>query len=90
MLLRLRNWQQGIFFGWWVLVAVMLMQVLIAGLFFQSFGVYVPVLIDEFGWSATGISLAVSARQLIGAFTGPGIGFAIDKFGSQRIIGRTV
>ena len=83
---RLRKWQKGIFFGWWVLVAVMLLQVLIAGLFFQSFGVYVPVLLEEFGWSATSISLAVSGRQLLGAFTGPGIGFAIDRFGSQRII----
>lgn len=83
---KLQAWQKRIFFGWWVLVAVMLLQTLIAGVFFQSFGVYVPVLIEEFGWSATGISLAVSARQLLGAFTGPGIGFAIDRFGSRRII----
>ena len=84
---RIQKWQKGIFFGWWVLVAVMIMQVLIAGIFFQSFGVYVPVLIEEFGWTATGISLAVSARQLLGVFTGPGVGFALDRFGSRRLIG---
>ena len=83
---KLKQWQQGVFFGWWVLVGVMLLQMLVAGVFFQSFGVYVPVLIEEFGWSATAISLAVSARQILGAFTGPGIGFAIDRFGSRRII----
>lgn len=83
---KLRQWQKGVFFGWWVLVGVMLLQTLIAGVFFQSFGVYVPVLIEEFGWSATGISLAVSARQVLGAFTGPGIGYAIDRFGSRLII----
>lgn len=64
----------------------MMLQVIVTGLFFQSFGVYVPVLIEEFGWGATAISLAVSARQLLGVFTGPGIGFALDRFGSRRII----
>jgi sugar phosphate permease len=83
---RLRKWQRGIFFGWWVLVAVMLLQTLVSALFVQSFGIYVPVLLDEFGWSATGISLAVSARQLLSAIAGPGIGFAIDRFGSRVII----
>jgi len=83
---KLRHWQTKLFFGWWVLIAIMILQILIAGLFFQSFGVYVPVLIEEFGWSATGFSIAVSARQLLGAFTGPGIGFAIDRFGSKLII----
>lgn len=83
---RLRKWQRGIFFGWWVLVAIMLLQMLVSALFVQSFGIYVPVLLDEFGWSATGISLAVSARQLLSAIAGPGIGFAIDRFGSRVII----
>lgn len=84
--IRLRQWRNNLFWGWWVLFAVMVLQMLVAGLFFQSFGVYVPVLITEFGWSATAISLSVAARQLFGAIIGPAIGFAIDRYGSRTVI----
>lgn len=84
---QFQQWRKNLFLGWWVLFAVMVLQMLVAGLFFQSFGVYVPVLIKEFGWSATAISLSVSARQLFGSITGPAIGFAIDRYGSKAVIG---
>lgn len=83
---QFNQWRKNLFLGWWVLFGVMILQMLVAGLFFQSFGVYVPVLIHEFGWSATAISLAVSARQLFGSVTGPAIGFAIDRYGSRAVI----
>lgn len=83
---QFNQWRKNLFLGWWVLFGVMILQMLVAGLFFQSFGVYVPILIRDFGWSATAISLSVSARQLFGSITGPAIGFAIDRYGSKTVI----
>lgn len=83
---RIVKWRKQVYLGWWVLVGVMLLQVMVSGIFFQGFGVYVPILIEEFGWSATTISLVVSGRQVLSAIAAPGIGFALDRFGARRVI----
>ncbi len=85
-LTRIVRWRKQVYLGWWVLVGVMLLQVMVSGIFFQGFGVYVPILIEEFGWSATTISLVVSGRQVVSAIAAPGIGFALDRFGARRVI----
>ena len=44
---------RGVFYGWWIVCAGMVVQMLVGGLVLQSFSVYAAALRDHFGWSKT-------------------------------------
>ena len=77
---------KGVFFGWWVLLACMSIQVLVASFTMQSFGTYMAVLREEFGWSATALSAAFAIQQAAGGFLGPAVGWLIQRIGSRLVI----
>ena len=52
----------------------------------QSFGAYIAVLQDEFGWSATALSAAFAIQQATGGFLGPVIGWLVQRLGPRLII----
>jgi sugar phosphate permease len=61
-------------------------QFLQASLLLQSFGAYVAVLRDAFGWSKTQLSFAAALHQMEAAVLGPLLGWIIDRFGAQGVI----
>ena len=69
-----------------MLTLVFLLQVLTNTLFFQSFGIYLPILQEDFRWSATALSLAVAMRQTLAAVLGPFQGWLLDKWGPKRLM----
>ena len=83
---RARNWAKGLFYGWWVLLASMSVQVITSGFTVQSFGAYISVMKEEFGWSTTALSIAFALQQALGGFLGPGIGWLIGRFGTRYVI----
>jgi hypothetical protein len=55
--------RSGVFYGWWIVAATAALQGLFSALFWQSYGAYVVLLRDEFGWSNTMLSTAYSFAQ---------------------------
>ena len=78
--------QERIFYGWWIVFAGFGLMVLGGGLLFHSFGAYVKVLEDEFGWSRTELSLAFALQRVETGFLGPIHGWAVDRYGPRLIM----
>jgi MFS family permease len=51
-----------------------------------GFGVFLPVLAQEFGWSRGAISVASSLNLLVGGATGIGLGAASDRYGPRVVL----
>jgi sugar phosphate permease len=75
-----------IFYGWWIVAAGFVLEVLIGGLMFHTYGAYVVLLREEFGWSKTMLSLAFSMARAESGFLGPVQGWLTDRFGPQILI----
>ena len=75
-----------IFYGWHIVAAAVVIQLLVAGLLNQAFGVYVAVLSEEKGWSKTVLSGGAALISLEAAFLGPLLGWLIDRFGTRALV----
>jgi sugar phosphate permease len=75
-----------VFHGWKMVAAGGGIQFLQSSLLLQSFGAYVAVLRDAFGWSKTQLSFAAALHQMEAAVLGPLLGWIIDRFGAQGVI----
>ena len=71
------------FYGWFVLAGAMLVYFTSAGTFFFSFGVFLPVISDDLGWSRAAVGSGLSLTLLIFALSSPLIGASIVKFGPR-------
>ena len=72
----------GVYRGWWVVSAPFLAAALNTGAGQYGFGVFVPPLVEEFGWSRTQIYSALSFTA-VGSLLAPLIGSAIDRYGAK-------
>ena len=81
-----RGVQERIFYGWWIVFAGWGLMVIGGGVLFHSFGAYVKVLEEEFGWSRTELSLAFALQRVETGFLGPLHGWAVDRFGPRVIM----
>jgi len=76
---------RSVFYGWWIVSAGMVIQILVGGLVMQAFGSYAAVLRSEFGWSKTMLSAGFSMTRVESGILGPFQGWAIDRFGPSTI-----
>ena len=76
----------GLFYGWWIVAATAALQGLFSALFWQSYGAYVVLLRDEFGWSKTMLSTAYSFAQAESGTIGPVTGVLLDRFGPRAVM----
>lgn len=53
---------------------------------YAGFGVFLPILSQEFGWSRGAISVAASLNLLIGGVIAFGVGVASDRYGPRWIL----
>ena len=56
------------------------------GTWLYSFGVFFKPMMAEFGWTRTMTAGAASLRSTQGGIAGPVVGWAVDKWGSRRVI----
>jgi len=75
-----------IFYGWKMVAAGCGLQFIQSALISQSFGLYVAVLRETFGWSKTALAGASAIQQLESALLGPIQGWIIDRFGPKIMI----
>ncbi len=79
----IRRASTRIFHGWWIVISGFLIQLLISGLLQRSFGAYIVLFRDQFGWSKTALSGAFSLQQVENGLLGPLQGGIIDRFGPR-------
>lgn len=75
-----------IFYGWWVLLACVVIQFYFGGTYFNGFTALVNPLAEEFGWSYALISLAFTLRGVEAGALAPVVGFFVDRFGVRRLL----
>jgi MFS family permease len=75
-----------VFYGWFTLSGGVLITLIVGGAFINTFGVFLPVFNEEFGWNRADISMALSLG--IAAFGLPSMLFsvAVSKFGARLTI----
>ena len=75
-----------VFYGWYIAWTGAVMQLMLAALVQQSYGAYVKVLRDQFGWSKTLFSAAYSLSRVETGALGPVEGWLIDRFGPRALM----
>ena len=81
-----RRARHGIFFGWWIVGAGFVIQMLNGGLLFHAFSAYVLPLQADFGWSKGQLSGAFSMARAESGILGPLQGWSIDRFGPRSMM----
>lgn len=77
---------RSIFYGWYIVAAGMVINMLIGGLTMNAFGFYAAALKDEFAWSATIFGVAAAVTRVESGLLGPIQGWMIDRFGPRAMI----
>jgi sugar phosphate permease len=75
-----------VFYGWWIVGAMLVALMVGSGLTFWSFTVYIPPLEAEFGWTRAQVSSAFSVGVIVAGVCAPFIGRMIDRVGARRSI----
>jgi MFS family permease len=75
-----------VFYGWFTLVGAILVTVIAGGAFVGSFGVFLPVISNEFSWSRGAVSLTLSLGVIAFGLPGPLFGYFINRFGPRASI----
>jgi sugar phosphate permease len=83
---QVRTRTSGLFYGWYIVGAAALIQVLQNGLLTQGYGTYIPILREEFGWSSAALAAAFSLQRVESGLLGPLQGWMLDRWGPQRVI----
>jgi len=84
--MRSRFDPRNIFFGWYIVAAGMVINMLIGGLVFHSFSFYVAELKAEFLWSASLFAFAFTLTRVESGVLGPIQGWLIDRFSPKTMI----
>lgn len=80
------NTKQRFFYGYFVLFACFLAQVISSGIITYCFSVYVKPLTDTFGWSRAGLMAGSTVMNLASGFAAPVVGRLINRWGSRFVI----
>ncbi|MBT7372165.1 MAG: MFS transporter [Gammaproteobacteria bacterium] len=75
-----------VFYGWYIVGAAAGIQFLGAFLWMQSFGAYVVLLQDEFGWSKALVAGGFALTRVESGILGPLQGWLVDKYGPRWIL----
>jgi MFS family permease len=75
-----------IFYGWWIVGACFFIALYVGSAIFFGFTAFFDPIREEFGWSYTQVSFAVSLRGLEMGIFAPFIGLFVDRFGPRRMI----
>ena len=78
--------RRRVFYGWYIVGAMLIALMVGSGLTFWSFTVYIPPLEDEFGWSRAQVSTAFSVGVIVSGLTAPFAGRVIDRVGARRSV----
>ena len=78
--------QGRVFYGWWIVAASSGVQWLAAVLWVNSYGAYMVLLQQDFGWSKTLVAGAFALTRIESGLLGPFQGWLVDRFGPRLIL----
>ena len=76
----------NVFYGWYIVIAGIVLNMLMGGLIMHAFHFYVAELKAEFLWPATLFGLAFMLTRIESGVLGPIQGWLIDRFGPQTMM----
>lgn len=76
-----------LFYGWYIVGAAGGLQLLAGLLWMQSYGAYVVLLREEFGWSSALVAGAFALTRIESGILGPLQGWLTDKYGPRIVLG---
>ncbi len=74
------------FVGWRMVAVAFFVDFIAVGFFFYSYGVFFKAIAAEFGDSRLGVSIGITATQVVGAILAPFIGRALDRYPLKHVI----
>ena len=78
--------QGKVFYGWWIVAASSGVQWLASVLWMQSYGAYMVLLQQDFGWSKALVAGAFALTRIESGILGPLQGWLVDRFGRRLIL----
>ena len=78
--------KRGVFYGVWITAGSFVLLFLFAGAGFYSFSIFIKPLEDEFGWSRSAISLAISIYMILHGCAAPFVGHAVQTYGPKKVM----
>ena len=72
-----------IFYGWFALAGCMIVICVASGAFVYSYGVFLPVVCEEFGWSRALMGTALAVGVLVFGLPSPLFGIMVARFGPR-------
>ena len=75
-----------VFYGWWIVLSGVGIHSLSSALWMQSYGAYMVLLQEDFGWSKTVLAGAFAMARIESGILGPLQGWMIDRFGPRTIL----
>ena len=85
-MMQLSRKQHSVFYGWWIVGTGFLIWLLTGGFFVLGFTAFFEPIVNDFGWSYTQLSLAVSFRGVEVGLFAPLVGFLVDRWGPRRLL----
>ena len=82
---RAPAWWPRIYYGWYMATAGAASNFLVLGITVFGFGVFIPPMRDEMGWTIAQISIAFSLRSFENGLLAPFTGFMVDRLGARRM-----
>jgi MFS family permease len=78
--------REGIFYGWWIVLAGTVIFVVSSGIGFYGHGVFLDPIRTLHGWSKGNVSSAISLYFFTAGVAGILVGQQVDKFGPTRLL----
>ena len=78
--------RRGVFHGWWIALAALVLNLFHGGAFTYGFSLFVAPLAATFGWSRSSISAVWSGALLLGLLLGPPVGYLTDRGGGRAMV----
>jgi sugar phosphate permease len=75
-----------LFYGWWIVIAALVLTVLTTGAGFYSYSVFFKPLMGEFGWTRAATSIAQSIYSITYGASGVLAGRLIERYSIKRIV----
>jgi len=78
--------KQRVFYGWWVIGALVLALMISSGTGFYCFGVFMEPVREDFGWTKAQVTWIITIYWIASGFSSPIIGRLIDTHGARKVM----
>lgn len=85
MIERLRRGRSGLFYGWVIVAAALIMNIAASPTNALSFSFFITPMSEDLGWSRSELALGLTFRLGIAGLTAPLVGMLVDRIGARAL-----